>query len=248
MRRALLQVELLRLRRDPVGLLVIIALPVVFYLGFALGVPSPGADRAVVRANLMVGMASYGAATAASSLAGQAAVDRVQGWGRQLALTRLRDVDHVLVRGATAAGAGLLPTVVVYLTGALTGVRMSPTAWLLSGALVVLGAWPWALYGMTVGLAGRTQSATAAASAGLVLFVFVGDVFLPLSGVMQQLGRLSPMYGSVQLARFPIDQGRPLFDGQLADPWWQSLLVAVAWGAIFALLAVRQVARSRERG
>lgn len=248
MRRALLQVELLRLRRDPVGLLVIIALPVVFYLGFALGVPSPGADRAVVRANLMVGMASYGAATAASSLAGQAAVDRVQGWGRQLALTRLRDVDHVLVRGVTAAGAGLLPTVVVYLTGALTGVRMSPTVWLLSGALVVLGAWPWALYGMAVGLAGRTQSATAAASAGLVLFAFVGDVFLPLSGVMQQLGRLSPMYGSVQLARFPIDRGRPLFDGQLADPWWQSLLVAVAWGAIFALLAVRQVARSRERG
>lgn len=248
MRRALLRVELLRLARDPVTLLVVVALPVVFYLGFALGVPSPGADRATVRASLMVGMAAYGAATAASTIAGQAAVDRVQGWGRQLALTPLRDGDHVLVKAAVAVGAGLLPTLVVYAAGALTGVRMAPLAWVASALVVVLGASTWALYGLAVGLAGRTQSATAAASAGLVLLGFVGDVFLPLSGGLQRLGQVTPMYGWVQLARFPVDGGRPLFDGQLADPWWQSVLATILWWLVFAGLAVRQVARSRERG
>lgn len=248
MRRALLRVELLRLLRDPVTLLVVVALPLAFYLGFTFGVPTPGADRARVRAGLMVGMAAHGAATAASTIAGQAAVDRVQGWGRQLALTPLGDVDHVLVKAAVAVGAVVLPTAVVLAAGALTGVRMPPVAWLASAVVVVLGASAWALYGLAVGLAGRTQSATAAASAGLVLLGFVGDVFLPLSGVLQQVGRWTPMYGYVQLARFPADGGRPLFDGQLADPWWQSALGMGAWWLVFAVLALRQVARSRERG
>lgn len=247
MRRALLLVELRRLWRDPVTLLVVVGLPLAFYLGFALGVPVPGADRAGVRAALMVGMAAYGAATAATNIAGQAAVDRAQGWGRQLALTPLRDVDLVLVKAGVAVGAGIAPTAAVFTAGALTGVRMAGAAWLASGAVVMVGAAMWALYGLALGLAGRTQSAVAGASAGLVLLGFVGDAFLPLTGALQRVAQWTPMYGYVQLARYPVDRGRPLLPGQLPDPWWQVVANVLAWAAVFAVAALRQVSRSRER-
>lgn len=247
MRRALLRVELTRLLRDPVTLLVVVGLPLVFYLGFSLGVPVPGADRERVRAALMVGMAAYGAATAAANIAGQAAVDRAQGWGRQLALTPLRDADLVLVKTGVAVGAGLAPTAAVFAAGALTGVRMGAAAWAGSAAVVVLGASMWALYGLAAGLMGRTQSAIAGASAGLVLLGFVGDVFLPLTGALQRVGQWTPMYGYVQFARFPLDGGRPLLPGQYPDARWQVLANVVLWALVFAVLALREVARSRER-
>lgn len=250
MKSALLRLEFRRLQRDPVTILIVVVLPVVFFLGFTLAVPvasMPGANSELLRAGLMVGMAAYGAATAATSIAGQAAVDRIQGWGRQLALTPLRDRDYVLVKALVAVGAGVAPTLAVFTTGAVTGIALSPLAWVLSGLLVVAGAAIWALYGLAVGLAGRSQSATAAASAGLVVLAFAGDVFLPLSGVLQQIGRLSPMYGHVQLARWPVDGGAPVVAGQMADPWWMILANIIVWAALFTVVAVREVKRSRER-
>lgn len=248
MRRALLWVELRRLLRDPVTLLVVVALPLVFYLGVALGGPPvPGADATRLRASTMVGMAAYGTATAATSICGQAAVDRLQGWGRQLALTPLRDRDLVLVKALVAAAAGLVPASAVFVAGALTGVVLPGAAWLACGAVVVVGSVTWALFGLAAGLAGRSQSATAAASAGLVLLAFVGDVFWPLTGKLQQVGRWTPMYGYVQLARWPADGGTPLVGGQQPDRWWPSLLAVAAWTGLFALAAVHLVARARER-
>lgn len=250
MNAVLIGVEVRRLLRDPVTFLVVVVLPVVFYLGFSLSVPLDalaGGDPGAVKASLMVGLACYGSATAASSLAGQAAIDRLQGWGRQLALTPLRDRDYVSVKALVAVVASIVPTVAVFAAGALTGVRLRAVSWIAAALVVVAGSVVWCAFGLAVGLAGRSQSATAAASAGLVVLAFLGDVFVPLTGTLRAVAQWTPLYAHVQLARWPVAHGVPLAGG-IQDAPAVLGATALGWAVAFGAIAIRQVARARERG
>src|SRR5690606_4573952 len=131
--------------------------------------------------------------------------------------------------------------------GALTGVRMPPAAWLLSAAVLVAGSVTWALYGLVVGLAGRTQSTLAIASGGLVLFSFVGGVYLPLGGWLLDLGRWTPLYGYVTLARWPATGGRSALLDQPAESLGVALVSAVGWTVLLAGLTWWALRRPQER-
>ena len=41
----------------------------------------------------------------------------------------------------------------------------------------------------------------------IVVLAFLGNVFTPMSGFMLDLGRFTPLYGYVALARFPLTDG-----------------------------------------
>lgn len=250
MTAALLRMELRRVVRDPVLLFFVAVLPLACYLGFGLALPLdsvPGVDPTLLRSGLMVGLAAYGAATAAATITGQAAVERLQGWGRQLALTPAGDRGYATAKIAVAALVACLPIALTFAAGAVTGVALAWWQWLGCAALLVLGSVTWACYGLAVGLTGRSQSSLAIASGGLVLFSFLGGVYLPVGGALLQLARLTPLYGYVTLARWPVTSGRSALEGQPVEHLAVALVNILGWTAVFAVAALRRLRASRTR-
>ena len=112
--------ELRRVFRDYVSMFFIAVLPAFFYLifGAAQGASSEDAGNGNVAMYVMISMAAYGAVTATTGIGGMAAVERMQGWGRQLGLTPLPDSGYVLMKAVVAVVVAAIPITLIYLLGA----------------------------------------------------------------------------------------------------------------------------------
>lgn len=247
------RIEMARLGRDATALFFVGILPAVLYVIF--GAVQSYAEIELAHGNVamtvMIAMAAYGAVTATTSLGGTAAVERMQGWGRQLGLTPMTDTGFVAVKSSVALVVSLVPVTIIYVLGAFTGASGDPAAWVLSAAVIVVGAVTFALFGLAVGQIFRSEASVSAASGLLVVLAFLGNVFFPLSGVMLQIAKFTPMYGYVSLARRPVTDGVPLQTGMgdpgPAEPLWVPVVNLVAWTIVFAALAVWSVRRGRAR-
>lgn len=89
MNPTMIGLELKRYCRDYVGLFFIAVLPAFMYVVFGAAQTFGKEDigRGNVALYIMISMAVYGAVTATVSVGGSSAVERMQGWGRQLGLT-----------------------------------------------------------------------------------------------------------------------------------------------------------------
>ena len=239
--------ELRRTTRDWAGTFFTAVLPAFFYLIFGATVDANGATigNGNVAMYVMISMAAYGAVTATTSIGGNAAVERVQGWGRQLGLTPLADSSYILMKAVVAMAVAAVPILLTYLLGALTGARGSAWAWTLSALLVLAGSAVFALYGLLVGTAFRSEAAVGAAAGTLVIFAFLGNLFIPLSGALLTIAKFTPLYGYAALARYPLTEGY-LPDGS-QDPLWLPVTNVIAWAVVFGALATWLVRRGRER-
>ncbi len=201
--------ELRRVLRDYVSMFFIAVLPAFFYLifGAAQEFGSEDAGNGNVAMYVMISMAAYGAVTATTGIGGMAAVERMQGWGRQLGLTPLRDEGYVLMKAVVAVVVASIPITLIYLLGVVTDAEGSVGAWVLSALVVLTGAAVFALYGLVFGLAFRSEAAVGAASGSLVILAFMGNIFFPLSGTLLTLAKFTPLYGYVSLARYPVTEG-----------------------------------------
>lgn len=216
----------------------IVVLPTAMYLFF--GVYNDwsefDAGNGNVSAWIMIGMAVYGAITATTALAGSAAVEIQTGWGRQLSLTAMPHGAFVLAKSVIALMMAVLPVVVLNVIAYFTVAQMPAGVWVATIGLTVIAALPFALYGLAVGLLFRSDAAVGAASGVLVIFGFLGNAFMPLEGVLLDIGRFTPMYGSAALARYPLTEGAIVgttgFVG--TDPLWAVLLNVVVWSLVFA--------------
>lgn len=218
----------------------IVALPTALFIFF--GVTMEWSDQPVNDGNvaswIMIAMAVYGAATATTALSGSAAVELQQGWGRQLALTAMPHGMFVVAKSVVALSMAVVPVLVLFLVGYFTASEMPWNTWILTGVLTVVGSLPFAIYGLAIGLAFRSDAAVGAASGVLVIFGFLGNAFFPLEGTLLDVGRFTPMYGPVALARYPLTQGE-LFGtmGQVgqSDSLLMILLNIFAWSAVFGV-------------
>lgn len=240
-------IELKRILRNIPQMFFTAILPAFFYVIF--GATQDFATETIGNGNVgmmvMISMAVYGAVTATTSIGGMAAVERMQGWGRQLGLTPLRDGSYIAMKALVAVMIAAVPIVIIYILGALTGAKGSVAAWILSAVLCLVGAAVFALYGLCIGTAFRSDTAVGAASGSLVILAFLGNVFIPLSGVMLSIAKFTPLYGVASLARYPLGEGA-LADGSV-EPLWVPILNVVVWAVIFALLATYLVRRGRAR-
>lgn len=232
----------------------IIVLPTVLFLIFGVSAdwnefPLPN-ETGNVSAHTMVGIAVYGAATATTSLAGAAAVELQQGWGRQLALTAMPHGVFVLAKSVIALVMATMPVLLINVVGLLTAAEMDLGRWLATAMLTVFGSLPFALYGLAAGLAFRSDAAVGAASGMLVVLGFLGNNFFPLEGVLLEVGRFTPMYGVTALARYPLTDGELLTTGEGSagtDPLWMLLLNVAAWSIILAMACLAMRRRSTAR-
>lgn len=242
-----LGLELRRFARDWMGMFFTAIMPAFFFVIF--GSTLDAKDQPIGNGNIamyvMISMAAYGAVTATTSIGGQAAVERMQGWGRQLGLTPITDRQYVTVKALYAMIVAVIPVLLTYGLGLLMGAEGSTTAWLGSAALVLVGSSMFALYGLMAGSAFRSESAVGVAAGSLVIFAFLGNVFIPLTGVMLTIGKFTPLYGYVTLARYPLTEGR-MTDGSV-QPLWEILLNVGVWTTVFAILAIYFVRKGRSR-
>lgn len=240
-----LRLDLRRQLRDKFGMFFMVGLPAFMYLVFGLGSDDP-VGSGNVSMYVMLSMAAYGAVTATTGVAGSAYVEQVMGWGRQLSLTRARPLQLVALKTVIAMVVAAVPVALIYGIGAVTGARGNAADWLVSATVIWLGSALFAIYGLAVCTNFRSQNAVGAASGLIVVMAFLGNVFTPMSGLMLDLGRLTPLYGYAGLARYPLTSGHlPLDAGR--DSVWLLLANVGAWTVIFALLALLGVRRSRER-
>lgn len=252
MNTTFLKIELLRILRDPVTMFFTALLPVFFYIIF--GASQDYSDLTAGNGNvamyIMISMAGYGAVTATAGIGGMAAVERMQGWGRQLGLTPLGDGGFVAIKSAVALMICCIPIGLVYIAGLVTGAKGdSLQVWLLSLLILVVGAIMFALYGLIFGLAFRSEAAVSAASGSLVILAFLGNIFFPLSGALLTFAKFTPLYGYIALARYPLTEGFSVgVDGVVTEEaLWIPVVNVVVWTLIFAALATWLVRRGRGR-
>lgn len=238
------RLDLRRQLRDRIGMFFVVGLPTFMFLVFGIGSDDPVGSGNVAM-YVMISMAAYGAVTATTSVAGSAATEQVMGWGRQLGLTPMRPVGFVAAKAAVAMTVAAVPVVAIFAIGAATGSQGHWSDWVLSGALVWLGSALFAVYGLAICLAFRGPNAPGIASGMIVVLAFLGNVFTPMSGFMLDLGRFTPLYGYVALARFPLTEGHLPLGG--SDPLWLPVANVLAWTVIFGLVALWGVRRSRAR-
>lgn len=243
-------IDLVRQLRDISNVMFVLLMPLLMYVVFGLTIPgstSPVGEDANVAFYVMGTMAAYGAALAATNATAQAAVEQMQGWGRQLALTPARPLRLVLGKVAVALVITLVAVGIVNVGGLLTGAKAGAGVWLATLGITVGGAAVFALFGFAMAMLIRGESALGFAIGVIVAMSFLGNVFMPLSGVMLDIARFTPMYGYVGLVRWPVMEGANVADG--ASPDTLPLLAAnlVAWALIFGALALIGVRRGRRR-
>lgn len=246
------RLELRRLLRDRVTLFFTAGLPAFLYVIFGASQEfgSEPLNDGNVAMWIMIAMAGYGAVTATTGLGGMAAVERMQGWGRQLGLTPLTDIGFVKVKTAVAITIAAVPIALVYAIGAATGAEAPLSVWIISGAVLLVGAVTFALYGLTFGMAFRSEAAVSAATGSLVVLSFLGNIFIPVTGWQLTLAKFTPLFGYVSLARRALTEGSTINPetGDLIDiPFWQPLLNVSVWTAVLAGAAVFFVAKGRAR-
>ena len=76
-------------------------------------------------------------------------------------------------------------------------------------SILVIGSMTFALYGLVFGLYFKSETAASVSSGILVILAFLGNLFVPLSGLMLTI-KLTPMYGYAALARYPLVRGHGL--------------------------------------
>lgn len=240
--------EVKRQLRNPYTLAFTLVMPLVLYLMF--GVSADYAKLSTGHGNasfyVMASMASFGAATAMSSMCSRAASEVSQGWGRQIALTPLPMSGYAVTKLLTAVSLSAISVTAVFLLGVFTGATAEDLwRWFATAGLILVLSCMFGLFGLGVGLAFSPDSAAALASISITFFSFFGNLFMPLSGVMLDIARFTPLYGYAALVRWPVTGGA--LTGGGSDPLWAVILSIVVWTAIFGVLTRVGAYRARQR-
>ena len=238
-----LAIEVRRLLRNRRTVMVTVIVPVVLFLLFKSTSKRALALGGVefTAATTMIGIAVYGAMLAATSGGAMVSIERAQGWSRQLRLTPLRPAAYIAIKILLAMLLGLTSVTIVYIAGAVDGVQMAPTTWVLTGILAWAASFVFASFGLFMGYLLPSENVMQVIGPVLGVFSLLGGLFIPLSllpSVMQDVAPFMPTYGVASIARFPLVGGA-------FDPTW--LLSVVVWTAAFAAAAMILFRRDTRR-
>ncbi|GAA3542713.1 ABC transporter permease [Amycolatopsis ultiminotia] len=230
-----LRLEILRIIRSPQFALFTIVVPVGMFLlfgGLFGDETGPGGLKASV--TTMINMAAYGAMSGALFTGTRVATDRTDGWQRQLRLTPMRGPGYLAVKIASAMAMALPVVVIVYLTGALRGVQLDLAQWLLTAVALWLGALPFAVLGLLLGLFGKGDTVGAMTGALMLPLGVFGGLWMPLAFMpewMSDVAHFTPTYWLGRLGTVALGPG-----GGLGP----AVGVLAAWLVLPALVVLRR--------
>ncbi|MEU6418256.1 ABC transporter permease [Streptomyces spiralis] len=221
-------------------------LPAVLYLALFRTAPAHGTlPHGNFAAWMMIGLAVYGAAMAATSSAATISVERSAGWMRTIALSPLAPPGYLLVKVVCSVVMAAVPVAIVGVLGALTGAHTSTEVWVTSLLVAWLGAAVFAALGIAMGLVMKPEVVMHMPGLTMTALAFLGNLFIPLSGTMLEISRYTPMYGVSTLARYWLTDGYT-FSGEHSSLAGAVFNIA-AWFAGFSFMAIRRFAKSTGR-
>lgn len=238
-----LGIEVRRLLRNRRTVVFSVVLPVVFYLLFRNPSKRSGStiEGAHVDAFVMVSLGVYGAIAASTSAGAMVAVERALGWSRQLRVTPLRPLAYMAIKVLTAMVLGGLSVVVVFVAGAVTGVSMSASVWILSGLLAWGAALVFASFGVMMGYLLPSENVMQYLGPLTTLAAFFGGVLVPLTvlgATFQNIAQYTPAWGIGQIAHAPL-VGSGYSAGAIAN--------LLGWTAAFVVGAALLFRRDTQR-
>jgi ABC-2 type transport system permease protein len=242
---AYLGLEVRRLLRNRRYLVFTVAFPVMLYVLYTAIIPAADGGQTVDGLTwpvyFLVSMAAYGAMGAAMSQAAPIAVERRQGWARQLRVTPLPGSAYVAAKVASAVVVTVPALFLVTMAGVLVNqVQLGGGTMLLVIAGLAAGTVPFAALGLLIGYLLDADSA----QGGMVLTYFtlaiLGGLFAPLDAFPDALATIGRVLPSSHLAGL----GRSIAAGRAPD--LTDIAVLAAWTVVIgAIAAWRYVADER---
>jgi ABC-2 type transport system permease protein len=238
-----LKLEVRRVLRNRRTVMFILVFPSVFFFMFGASAKAQARGGAAAVAYIMISMAVYGAMVGTTAGGAAVAVERSLGWSRQLRLTPLRPAAYVAIKVLTAMTLGLIAVVAEYTVGAVSGVRLAPHVWLLSGLAGWLGSLVFAAFGLFMGFLLPSENVMQVVGPVLAVLAMFGGLFIPLkafSPTMQTVAHFSPVWGVGALAHAPIGS-------EFSTDAWMAMASILLWTLVFgagaAMLFRRDTAR-----
>jgi ABC-2 type transport system permease protein len=233
-----LALEVRRMLRNRRTVMFIVVFPSLFFFMFRAG--GSGANAARIQSYVLISMAVYGAMVGTTAGGAAVAVERSLGWSRQLRLTPLRPGAYIAMKVLTAMVLGLCAVVSSFTVGALSGIHMAPSVWILCG----LAAWGcslvFAAFGLFMGFLLPSENVMQFVGPMLAILAMGGGLFVPLQNlppVMRTIAQFSPAYGVGVISRAPLVGG--LSSGAIVS--------VVVWTALFGLGAMLLFRRDTAR-
>jgi ABC-2 type transport system permease protein len=239
--RTFLWIEIKRMLRNRRTIIFTVFMPAVFFFIFGLS----NKDQHLPNGHsygqyILISLTVYAAMTAATGAGSQVAVERAQGWSRQLRLTPLLPGAYIAVKALAALTLSLVAVVAQFAIGALAGVTMDAQTWLTAGLVAWLGSLVFAALGLFVGYLMPSQNVMQILGPALAILAMLGGLFMPIEIMGEtfgQIAKFTPAYGIGQLARSPITGE---FD-------WAWIVNVVLWLAIFVAGAAMAFRRDTKR-
>jgi ABC-2 type transport system permease protein len=227
----LLRLELRRMLRNRRTVIFSVVLPVVFFLLFGTGkdysLQSAG-PHGNWAASIMISMALYGAMLSTTGGGAMVAVERSQGWSRQLRLTPLTPTAYITVKVLVAMLLGAISVVVTYAAGGFTQAHMDGHLWPETALIAWVGSLVFAAFGVFMGYLLPSENVMQILGPGLALLAFLGGLVTPLDqmgSTFQTIAKFTPMYGLSQLTHAPLTGD---------SPGWAAVVNVVVWLSVFA--------------
>jgi ABC-2 type transport system permease protein len=243
---AYLRLEVRRSLRNRRYLMFTVVFPVMLYVLYTAILPASGngsIDGLGWPAYFLVSMASYGAIGAAMTQAAPIAMERRQGWTRQLRVTPLPGVAYVVAKVLATAILTVPAMLLVATVGVLVNhVAMGAGTIALMTAVLAMGSIPFAALALLLGYLLDTDSAQGGAMLGYLGLAIFGGLFAPLEAFPAALATIGHVLPSSHLASL----GRTAAAGRAPDP--VDVLVLAAWAIAIGSLAASRYLRDERAG
>jgi ABC-2 type transport system permease protein len=226
-----LKLETRRLTRNPRTIIIAVLAPVIFFFIFGLNrsYDKIALGHGNLSAFVMISVALYGAMLATTYGGALVAMERSQGWSRQLRLTPLSPAAYIAIKVTAALVLGAASVAAVYIIGAATNkASMSVGLWIATGFSVWIGSLLFAAFGLFLGYLLPAENVMQLIGLIVGLLSFAGGLFIPLSQfalAVQDVLKWSPLYGLNELVHTPLL-------GNGVD--WTWVVSVLAWLIIFS--------------
>ncbi|MCI9887398.1 ABC transporter permease [Micrococcales bacterium 31B] len=238
-----LLIEIKRLLRNRRTLVFTLFMPAVFYLIFGLSNSSeplnnPGNDT--YAEYILISLTVYAALISATASGTQVAVERSQGWSRQLRLTPISPAAYIATKAIAALTMSLIAVIVQLAFGTIFGARLGLTDLLVGGLVAWLGSLTFAALGLFVGYLMPSENVMQVLGAVVSILAMLGGLFMPveiMGDTFKAIAEWTPAYGIGNMAR-----------SHLVGDWnWLWLVNTFGWLLVFSVGAMLAFRRDTQR-
>ena len=197
---ALSQLEVRRSLRNRRTMFFAVLYPTILFLAIG-GSATWTIDGVPGKTYELIAMASFGALGAAlTTNANKIALERKEGWTRQLRLTALPGSGYVVSKVAAAMATTVPAVVVVFAVGAATGVHLSPALWFEAFLILWIGSLTFTSLGIAIGYGVPYDSVQIVSIIVYIGLSLIGGLWFPLGGVIGKFAKFSPSFQVRELA------------------------------------------------